>query len=203
MPTKDESDVKPWTHAAVIATAIKLLPDGARRLSIEKFRLGKQSILRCFQPDFVETLLSDRGQAEGDENMQQDYLREINTIYEVLEASKIPIGLADWQKGPDMPAAEEMHRNHNRRAYAMSLWDEYAIRWRFKGGYLHVICPPEDILGKPIVYRYTIPEFLDILVRARQKELEQQEQHEKERRWTTILIIVGVLVGIAFIMLLK
>ena len=130
----------------VIEEAIKRLPDGDKRLALSKFPLNYACLGNFPVPDFSERIASDYGMPAENTEIAKDYYEEISTIEKIMEESNLPISLADWQSGSKIEAAKKMHKGLNRRAYAMQMWDWYAIPWRFRNGLVHLIWSPHDVM---------------------------------------------------------
>lgn len=139
---------------------IKNLKNAKKRIGTEK--LESLQVLRdtLFQPDIGTVASSEHGISSGYEEMERDYFDEILLIEKVIEEEKLPIKLADWQKGK---GGKEMMTSLNRRSIAIQLWEWYAIPLRCKGGEIYVIRSSPDVLGKPMIVCYNTEDVLALV----------------------------------------
>lgn len=186
--------------AYVIEEAIRRLPNGAERLALSEDPLN-QICLKLFEtlaPS--ETLLSDYGVSiNSSKETEKDYFEEIVTIEKIMEESAVPIALSDWQSRIQSEDAEKMHKELNRRAYAIQLWDWYAIPWRFSNNSIKLIWSSRDIIGRPIIREFPVNSFLAIITEIFRKENVEKERLIKKIAFlgkfgAILLIIIGIII---------
>ena len=122
----------------IIEEAIKLLPDGEGRFLITEFPLRYTSFNDFFKPAFSEQISSDYGLPSENPQIEKDFFEEIKILEELFRKHDTQIDLSDWQETKNKNG-EKLYKDLNRRAYAMQIWDWYAIPWRFKNGFIHII----------------------------------------------------------------
>ena len=186
-------------YSPIITEAIKRLPHGEQRLTLSEYPLSEVCLRGFYAPDFSEELKSDYRISSEDNELEEDYYEEISTIEKIMTEAGVPIGLADWQKGAKQEFAEKMHKGLNRRAYAIRMWDWYAIPWRYKGGLIHIIWSPRDLFGTPIIHRYPVVYFLTNLTSKEEEQAREfLDTSKKLKIWQTIgqigILIIGILV---------
>ena len=144
-----------------------------------------------------DRMSSDYGMPSGNTVIEKEYYEEITTIEKIMREMDVPIKLADWQSGSKLESVEKMMKGLNLRAYAIQMWDWYAIPWRMHGKSVYVIYPPDDVMGTPIIYGYSADYFLRTLVEKMEKQYKYVEKLNKKLSfWKTFGVIVLVLVGI-------
>jgi len=187
----------------IIKKAAKRLPDGESRFFISRYPIGHACLSGLYEPHFGERLSSDYGMPSEESEIEKDFNTEILTLMDLMKEADIPIDLADWQSGSKSDAGQKMYKSMNLRAYAMQFWDWYGIPWRYKSGFIYLIWPPTDVLGTPVIHRYSVQDFLMAFVN-------KQEEHfvhlvkltKKHKFWSTfgqisILLISILLIGLA------
>ena len=156
----------------LIEEAIKKLKNGENRLAVSDYPL-KYACLNGFNtPDITERLSSDYGMPSDNKDIAADYFEEITMLEKMLSDVDVPTDLAIWQKRTKIKSAEKMYKGLNRRAFAIQLWDWYAIPWRYKNNAVHVIWSPQDIMGTPIIHSYPINYFLTYFSFTLEKQAE-------------------------------
>jgi len=68
----------------------------------------------------------------GNNEIENQYAEEVSAIEQLLIENDVQISLSGWQSRAK--AAEKIFKGMNRKAYAIQMWEWYAIPWRFKGG---------------------------------------------------------------------
>jgi hypothetical protein len=197
MPRKEDKEFHVRDLTFVIEEAIRRLPNGNSRLRLSAYPLSHACLSGFNNPDISERLSSDYGMPSGNEEVEKEYNEEILTIEKIMEEAQVPIKLAKWQKGSKSDAADGLYKSLNRHAYTIQIWDWYAIPWRFKNGFVHLIWSPHDVMGSPIIRSYPVSDFLGGMST-------KLESHFKERDkvviqlsfWKNIGIIVLIIVGI-------
>jgi hypothetical protein len=176
------------------------LKNGEGRFTISNYS-QKDTCLNNFpHPDISERLSSDYGVSSDNKNIETEYFEEITLIEKILEDKNFPIKLADWQKRAKIESAEKMYKGLNRRAYAMQIWDFYAIPWRYKNNSIHVIWSPHDIMGTPIIHSYSIDSFLTIFSTILENKNENQIKLTKHLNfWKNFGIITIIILIFLFI----
>ena len=138
----------------LIKEAIKKLKNGENRLAVSDYPL-KDACLNGFSaPDISERLLSDYSVPSGNKDIETDYFEEIILLEKMMADTNTSINLTDWQKGTKIESAVKMYKGLNRRAFAIQLWDWYAIPWRYKNNAIHIIWSPQDVMGSPTIHSY-------------------------------------------------
>jgi hypothetical protein len=139
----------------VIATAKRHLIDGDLRL----YEFADNPMRGCIpapfdtRPHIGEITASDYGAlAKGDEPVIEQFREEVRAIEDALEIHGIQIPAVEWL-GPSEGAAH-LGRRMNRRAWAIQLWNWYAVPLRFLDGTVVALWAPDDLEGAPIVRRY-------------------------------------------------
>ena len=115
--------------------------------------------------------------------------------------SDFEIHLADWQRkgAARSEESERMFKDFNLRAYALQMWEWYAIPLRYQDEKVFAIWVPQDVMGTPIIHSYDTSFFLLQYVQNRIQEAEQKEKVERKLEiWSSI----AILLIIAFVLLL-
>jgi len=119
-------------YKAIIEEAIHRLPNGESRLSISGSPLNYACLKEFYAPDLSERLSSDHSMDSGNNEIENQYAEEVSAIEQLLIENDVQISLSGWQSRAK--AAEKIFKGMNRKAYAIQMWEWYAIPWRFKGG---------------------------------------------------------------------
>jgi len=187
----------------LIEEAIKKLKNGENRLAVSDYPL--YACLNVFgTPDISERLLSDFGAPSKNKDIEADYFEEITLLEKMMADANVPIGLADWQKRitNKYESMEEMFKPFNRRAFAIQLWNWYAIPWRYKNNEIHIIWSPQDVMGTPIIRSYSVDFFLShfssILAEQSESQLKQSESQLKTMKQLSFWKNFGIVAIIIF-----
>jgi hypothetical protein len=203
MPKKKQTDLHIMDLKHVIEEAIHRLPNGKTRLAVSNFPLSYACLSGFYGPNISERLSSDYSIPSGNEEIEKQYYEEITTIEKIMVEIDVPIRLADWQSQSKSESDEKMRKEMNRRAYAIQMWDWYAIPWRLTGGSVHVIYSPHDIMGTPIIHTYPANHFLSSLADMMEKQHSQAEKLSNQlsfwKNFGIIVLVVIVLVLGGFI----
>jgi hypothetical protein len=184
-------DLKP-----IVKEAIRRLPRGETRFSLSELSLSAVCQNLFSGPDIAETLLPNYGERSENRKVENQYYEEIKTLEEIMLEANVPIHLADWQVGWKIESADKMMVVMNRRAYAIQIWNWYAIPWRLDGDSVHVIFSPEDIEGAPMIHTYSGGYFLELLAEKLGKQQLQFENMEKKySSWANFGLIMIILFG--------
>jgi hypothetical protein len=188
----------------VIEEAIRRLPNGRYRLRLSAYPLSHACLSGFYNPDISERLSSDYGMHSGNEEVGKEYNEEIITIEKIMEETQVPIKPAKWQKGSKSDTADGMYTSLNRRAYAIQIWDWYAIPWRFKNGFVHLIWSPHDIMGSPIIHSYPVSEFLGGISDNLESYFKEGDKVSRQLSfWKNLGIVLLVIVGIVLWVFVK
>lgn len=197
MPKKKQTDLHVRDLKHVIEEAIRRLPHGKTRLAVSNFPLSYACLSELYGPDISERLSSDYSMPSGNEEIEKQYYEEITTIEKIMVEIDVPIRLANWQSRSKSEPAEKMMKEMNRRAYAIQMWDWYAIPWRLSGDSVHVIYSPHDVMGTPIIHTYPAHHFLRSLAETMEKQHTQAEKLSNQLSfWKNLGIIVLVVIVI-------
>jgi hypothetical protein len=190
---KSKNSVKKHDFEILINKAIHLLKDGEKRLNLSIFN-SKMELLRDFTPDISDTLASDYGISSSNKSLEANFFEEINLIEKLLEESRYPIELADWQKSSENLGTEKIYKKMNRRSYALQIWSFHAIPWRFDNDLVHLIWAPEDVMGTPIIMTFEIEYFLSRVSNRYETQyfeiIKKQKQLEFWMKYGIILTLV-------------
>lgn len=189
--------------SSVIEEAIHRLPDGELRFFVKDYPVSHACLTDLWYPNESEWLSSDYGLPSGEKKVEEEYFEEIKLIQEILVEEDIPIQLSGWQKS-DEEHAERMMKGLNRRAYAIQMWDWYAIPWRLRDEAVYVIVSPNDVMGTPIINRYDVNDFLFAIT---DKTVKQQKQKDKLHRklffWKTFGVSVLFIFGLVLLVVIR
>ena len=184
----------------LIEKVIKKLKNGENRLAISDYPL-KYAYLNGFSaPDTSERLSSDYSMPSGNKDIETDYFEEITLLEKMMADADVPINLADWQKGSKIKSASKMYKGLNRRAYAIQLWDWYAIPWRYKNNSIHIIWSPQDVMGSPIIHSYPTDFFLTNLSSVLKNQAENQIKVLKQLSFWKNLGIIAIIIFAIFLL---
>lgn len=117
----------------------------------------------------------------------------------MMADANVPINLAGWQKGAKIESAEKMYKGLNRRAFAIQLWDWYAIPWRYKNNSIHIIWSPQDVIGTPIIHSYPVDFFLSNFSSILENQAENQLKAMKQLGFWKNLGIVAIIIFAIFL----
>ncbi len=117
----------------------------------------------------------------------------------MMADANVPINLADWQKGTKIESAEKMYKGLNRRAFAIQLWDWYAIPWRYKNNAIHIIWSPQDVMGKPIIHSYPVDFFLSNFSSILENQAESQLKTSKQLGFWKNFGIIAIIIFAIFL----
>ena len=183
----------------LIEKAIKELKNGENRLAVSDFPL-KYACLHGFStPDISERWSSDYSMPSGNKDIEADYFEEITLLEKLMKDVNVPINLADWQKGTKIELAEKMYKGLNRRAFAIQLWDWYAIPWRYKNNTIHVIWAPQDVMGTPIIHSYPADFFLTNLSSILERQSESQTKILRQLNFWKNFGIIAIIIFTIFL----
>jgi hypothetical protein len=173
--------------ASVIEEAIRQLPNGDFRLSVSRFPLSNVCLAGFGAPDIQEQILSDYSMPLANEEIAEiaeQFYEEITMIEKIMDEMNITNRL-------------NLDASH-RKAYAMRMWDCYAIPWRFHNKAVHLIWAPHDFMGTPIIHSYPVSYFLCTLAGILEKNYGQAWKHASHLKYWKIfglaLIIIGLIV---------
>jgi len=204
---KKREQINIQEYQFIIEKAIKRLPDGGHRFMISNYPLDFICLNGFRNPDLDEQLRSDYGLSSGNEDVEKDYYEEIMTIEKIMIEENINLINADWQSDLNLDIVERLWKPLNRYSYAIQLWDTYSIPWRYKNGLIYLIHSPSDILGTPIIYDYTVKNFLiGLIVKEENKSIDIEKLLGQLKFWKTsgqIFIIILFFVLVSLMALLK
>ncbi|MBP9019441.1 MAG: hypothetical protein WBJ37_06625 [Bacteroidales bacterium] len=182
----------------LIEEAIKKLKNGENRLTVSNYPLKYAFLNGLDTPDISEMLYSDYGMPSENKDIEADYFEEITLLEKMIADANVPIYPADRKKGAKIESAEKIFEGLNRRAFAMLLWNWYAIPWRYKNKKIHVIWSPQDIMGTPIIHSYPLDFFLSyfssILENQAESQLEVLKQLGFWKNFGIITIIIFAII---------
>jgi hypothetical protein len=180
--SKDDLNVRDLVP--VIEETIKRLPNGDSRILASKFGLSRVCLAGFGTPDITELINSDYSMPSANKEIVQQFYEEVGVIEKVLEEMKIP-------NRRDLDSL-------NRRAYALKIWEIYAIPWRFYNDAVHLIWAPRDLVSSPIIRSYPTSYFLRELAEIFENG---NGQFWKEARslkyWRTIAVSCLVIIILA------
>jgi len=189
-------------YSSIISKVIDNLPNGEQRFILSEYPFNYSCIGVYQKPHFSERLLSDSGVSTGNKEIEKEFNEEIELLEKFIEEADIKIDLADWQSDSRIKDMEKLYKVVNRTAFAIQLWDWYAIPWRYRNDLIHVIYSPNDVMGTPIIHSFPAQEFLALQARAEEnKMLEVVKLIRKNKIWHWIAI--GSLMAIALITIWK
>lgn len=185
----------------LIEKAIEKLKNGENRLSITDYPLTHACLNGFAAPGLSEQLESDYGILAVNIDIKKNFDEEINLLVELMKEAKVPVEFADWQKGAlRSEAGENMFEGVNRHAFAMQLWDWYAIPWRYRNGSVYIIRSPRDVLGTPIIECYPATYFLTYLSSIlEQQSVAQDKSLRQLNAWRSFGIIAIIVFGMFLI----
>ncbi len=182
------SDLRP-----IILEAKKNLPRSDERFSTRGFVPSMAISQTTIPPSDTEMLYSERGFLCGNEQVEADFNEEISQIEKLLRIHEVP--LVSRRKGT-CEASQKLVDAVNRRSHAINIWTFYAIPWRFDGDLTHIIDPPQDINGSPVIRSLKTSDFIEShLTRLSEAESEICKLRNKYAFWqaaTIFLIIAGI-----------
>lgn len=164
----------------IIEEAAKVLPNGEQRFDIYNFKYNHQDLCHRYfnQPEIDERIASDYGIPTAEKDIENDFYEEISTLEKLLEKHNVEINLADWQK-TTIDSGIKLFKGMNRRAYAIQLWENYAIPIRYRNDYIYIIYAPQDVMGTPIIHSRSVKFFISDLITGFEKQSEVTEKTQK------------------------
>ena len=182
---KKHCDLDACDVAPVIEEAIRRLPNGDLRLSMSRFPLSHMCLTGFHAPDISEQISSDYSMPSRSEEMAKQFYEEITILETIMEEMNIP-------NRPDLQPL-------SRKAYAMQMWDCYAVPWRSHNERIYLIWSPRDLMGSPIIHSYPVSYFLRILAEILEEHYDQAWRLTRHLKYWRIfaifaLIIIGVVV---------
>jgi hypothetical protein len=184
----------------LIEEAIKNLKNGDNRLAVSSYPL-KYACLKGFNtPDVSERLSSDYGMSSENKDIEADYFEEITLLEKMMTDANVPIKLADWQRSIKTESAEKMYKGLNRRAFAIQLWDWYAIPWRYKNNSVHIIWSPQDVMGMPIIHSYSVDFFLSNFSSILENQAENQIKIMRQLNFWKNIGVLAIIVMVVFLL---
>lgn len=188
-------------EASALESIRQGLKEGEYRLTNSSVPLRLSWFPDYLKPDFVEEIYgvkTGEGAAEhsdGKAEVESEFWEELNAFKEMLRKGSPEGGeLADWQD-VDIPAARRMYRSLNRKAEALSLWDQYAVPLRYKNGRIYRIWSPKDVMNPPIIRSLPIHAFLSMLcVRTASDSLEIANLKKRVEFWQQILAFAVIVI---------
>lgn len=187
-----------------IEVAISRLENGQYRFSNFSnpgYPLSTACLREFSSPDYSERIVSDYGMPSKNNNkdIEKNYFEEIALIEKMIEEYKIPVELAEWQKGSAMKTVEDINKGLNRRSLAIQIWEWYAIPWRYKSDRVHLIWQSHDVMGTPIIKDYPVEYFLKTLSEKFDNHIISQIKIFKQLNfWKNTGIIFIVIIGFYF-----
>jgi hypothetical protein len=198
---KKEKPLNLKNFSKFIEVVISRLENGQSRFSNlyqPEYPLSSACLREFSSPDYSERLMSDYGvpSESNNKDIQKDYYEEINLIETLIEEYKIPVRLAEWQKGKLAEATENINKSLNLRSLAIQIWEWYAIPWRYKSGSVYLIWQSHDILGSPIIKNYPIDYFLKTISDGLENKITYQIKTSKQLEfWKSLGIVFIVVIG--------
>jgi hypothetical protein len=197
MPRKDRKIV---VYRHIIVETKRRLPDPDLRFN-ENAAIPMRLV--CLQrlpsPTLDEAIRSDYGVSSGAsvKAVTEDFWKEIQTIEQCIKDSDLKVHLAIWQKGADPQAVDRIFEGLNLRAYALQMWDWFAIPLRYRDHKVFAIWAPRDALGTPIIQAYDTGSFLKQSVWNQVQEAENRKILERNLRiWMTIGTLLIIFIGL-------
>jgi len=180
--TKKKHDLDFRDVVPVIDEAIRRLPNGDLRLSTSRFSLSHVCLAGFCAPDISDRISSNYSMPSANEEIAKQFYEEVRVIEKIMEEMNIP-------NGPDLQAL-------NRKAYAIQIWDCYAIPWRFHKETVYLIWSPHDLMGSPIIHSYPASYFLRALAEILEKHYNQAwKQARHLKYWRILAILVLIIIG--------
>lgn len=175
----------------VIEQTRKELANGSDRFSLRRNIPANATSRTLSKPSEVDMLYSDRYFACGNEQIEAEYAEEIHHIEHLLHVNKVPLKLTE----PDTDEWQKVEQAIRYRSIAMTLWDLYAIPWRFRGDKVFVINQPRDTQGSPVIRELTKKFFVDEhLSRLADAENEISKLEDRVGYWQVALTCLVLLV---------
>lgn len=182
LKNKKQHDLDVRDVAPVIEEAIRRLPNGDLRLSVSRFPLSHVCLAGFCAPDISQRISSDYSMPSANEEIAKQFYEEITMIEKIMEEMNIA-------NRPELQAL-------NRKAYAIQMWDCYAIPWRFHNETVHLIWSPHDLMGSPIIHSYPVSCFLRALAEILEKHYNQAwKQARHLKYWRIFAILVLIIIG--------
>jgi len=179
---KKRDDLELRDMAAVIEEAIRRLPNGDFRLSVSRFPLSNVCLAGFGVPDIQERISSDYTMPPTNEEISKQYYEEITMIEKIMDEMNITNRL-------NLDA-------FNRQAYAMRMWDCYAIPWRYHNQTVHLIWAPHDLVGTPIIRSYPVSYFLRALAEILEKNYDQAWKQARHLKYWKIFGLALIMIGL-------
>lgn len=177
----------------VVEEAKTRIPNGEARFAVSDFPLSHTCFSFQCGPNMSEILSSNLSISSENEEIEKQYYEEIKVLEEIMVETDTPINLAEWQRG----SAESVMKGMNLRAYAMQIWDWYAIPWRLDGETVYIIYSPQDVMGSPIIHTWPATNFFEALAKTASKQNSDLENLDKKLSfWKNFGIIILVVVAI-------
>jgi len=174
-----------------VELAQKKLPEGISRLAISDVPMIDLSYEAFSRPTPTEVAVTGYGEPSEYPDVEREFHEEVTMLERVLEKSEIPIGLADWQKYPDLPQLEKMYEAFNRRNDALQVWKWYGIPWRYRQGQFYVIWPMGPLCS-PVIHRYSFDGFINGMARALERLTKERDEMRKKREWwMSVALLLG------------
>lgn len=176
-----------------------LLKEAVAKLDGGEFRFttSRPPIGCIFNRTFgrMHTEESDRGMLQGNEQIEAQYMEEIDFLTNQMNELEICHSKSDKRSSA---AAEKVSRILARRANAMNLWELYGIRWRWHGDSVYLIHPPEDVGGSPIVVKYRREDFNMKMANTLSEVISENEKLLLRYQIASSALLIAVLLWVLF-----
>lgn len=166
--------------APVIEEVIRQLPNGDLRLSASRFPLSHVCLAGFYAPTISEQISSNCSMPSTNKEIAKQFYEEVSMIETIMEEMNIP-------NRPDLQALD-------RKAYAMKIWDCYAIPWRYQNETVHLIWSPQDLMGSPITHSYQVSYYLRALAEILEKRHVQAWKHARHMTYWRIFGILTLII---------
>ena len=146
------------TLGDLIADVRRQLSDKGSRIAEDPvpFQLAWWLTSPTAMEQHVQELHSEYGQPSGPKTLNEEFFAEVRAIQDVLKNS-FPL----TKTGDELvDAGSEVEEGMNRRARAMSLWEQIAFPLRRYGDIIFRVRAPRDISGNPIIEAALTDDFI-------------------------------------------
>jgi len=179
---KTRNDLELRDMATVINEAIRRLPNGDSRFSVSRLPLSNVCLAGFEAPDIQEQISSDYSMPPTNQEIAKQFHEEITMIEKVMD---------------DMNITKRLNLDaFNRKAYAMRLWDSYAIPWRFHNETVQLIWAPRDLMGTPVIHSYPVPYFLRTLAEILDQNCAHAWKQARHLKYWQIFVLALIIIGL-------
>jgi hypothetical protein len=197
MSQSKEKDLHLRDLRFVIEEVIDRLDFGETRFIASDYQTTYSCLKDFSGPQVTKSLDFEKFLPVGNEEAKKQFYEEIRTIEQVMIEENVPIELDDWQKNSGSESDEKLFKEENRRAYAIQIWNWYAIPWRIIGNQVYVIYSPYDIKGAPNIRNYPTEYFLQAIANNMVNRQKIEDRlNKKISFWKRFGVIILILVGL-------